>query len=330
VRILGLCNPASGAEPERLEALKRFANAVTGASVQMSVAATRSAADAELALADAALSATDILLVSGGDGTIQHALSWLLHGERPGLSPEKSALPLVALLPAGSTNMTVMDINVRRGWQRSLDSFLGHIDNSNRLAVRRRELINVRDGDRLHAGFFVGAGAIVRGIEYCNNVLWAGGAARHERTAGLAMLRTIWGVLRKQPPFDAVDALTVAASGQNDSKSEHHPKAGALLFAASTLERLLVGVRPFWGAEQAEPLPYVLVDRDAKLIWNLPGLLGVPGFKRPMAGRGFHSHNCTTLTLGSDAVYAIDGELFQPRDSRLELSVSESLRFLEL
>ena len=64
MRILGLCNPSSGARPERLDELKRFAHAVTGASVQMSVAATRSADDAELALADAALEASDILLIS--------------------------------------------------------------------------------------------------------------------------------------------------------------------------------------------------------------------------------------------------------------------------
>ncbi len=328
MRILGLCNPASGAQPERLDALKRFASAVTGASVQMSVAATHSATDAELALAEAALEAADILLISGGDGTIQHALSWCLHGERSTPSARRS-IPLIALLPAGSTNMTAKDINSSRGWQRCLDRFLGHIDTSEILPNASRELVNVRDGDRLQAGFFVGSGAIVRGIEYCNNVLWAGGAARQERTAGFAMARTIWGVLRKTPPFDQIDALKVLANAEQPSAIEHHPEAGALLFAASTLDRLLVGVRPFWG-EQNEPLPYVLVDRDAKLLTNLPGLLGVPGFSRPVADAGFHSHNCTNLVLRADSAYAIDGELFSPQESSLELSVSESLRFLEL
>ena len=325
MRILGLCNPSSGARGERLDALKRFASAVTGASVQMSVAATQSASDAELALADAALEATDILLISGGDGTIQHALSWYLHSDRS----NAGSIPLIALLPAGSTNMTAMDINTSRGWQRCLDRFLGHIDTSQPLPTRSRELIDVKDGNRVRAGFFVGSGAIVRGIEYCNNVLWAGGAARKERTAGLAMLRTIWGVLRRTPPFDQIDALSLRASSYNGSVTEHQPQAGALLFASSTLKRLLIGVRPFWG-EQEGPLPFVLVDRDAKLMRNLPGLLGVPGFSRPVADRGFHSHNCTDLVLSVDSAYAIDGELFSPQENSLELSVSKSLRFLEL
>jgi len=236
---------------------------------------------------------------------------------------------MIALLPAGSTNMSALDINISRGWQRCLDRFLGHIDTSEPLPIRSRGLIDVRDGDSMRAGFFVGSGAIVRGIEYCNNVLWAGGAARQERTAGLAMLRTIWGVLRKTPPFDQIEALSVLANAKNQAVIEHHPEAGALLFASSTLKRLLVGVRPFWGAED-EPLPYVLVDRDAKLFRNLPGLLGVPGFKRPVEGRGFHSHNCASLVLRVDSAYAIDGELFLPQENKLELSVSESLRFLEL
>lgn len=328
MRILGLCNPTSGARPERLDALKQFAAAVTGASVQMSVAATHSAADAELALADAALTAADILLISGGDGTIQHALSWCLHGERSAPSAQRS-MPLIALLPAGSTNMTAMDINASRGWKPCLDRFLGHLDTSETLPTSSRKLVDVRDGNRIHAGFFVGSGAIVRGIEYCNNVLWAGGAARQERTAGLAMVRTIWGVLRKTPPFDQIDVLKVLAHAEQQSVIEHHPEAGALLFATSTLDRLLVGVRPFWG-EQNEPLPYVLVDRDAKLLTNLPGLLGLPGFRRPVANAGFHSHNCTTLVLRSDSAYAIDGELFSPQQGSLELSTSKSLRFLKL
>ena len=143
------------------------------------------------------------------------------------------------------------------------------------------------------------------------------------------MVRTIWGVLRKTPPFDQIEALSILANADQPSAIKHHPEAGALLFAASTLDRLLVGVRPFWG-RQDEPMPYVLVDRDAKLLTKLPGLLGVPGFSRPVADAGFHSHNCTNLVLHADSAYAIDGELFSPQENSLELSVSRSLRFIEL
>ena len=47
MRILGLCNPQSGGKPERLRLLKHFAHSVTGASVQMTVAASDSMEQAE-------------------------------------------------------------------------------------------------------------------------------------------------------------------------------------------------------------------------------------------------------------------------------------------
>ena len=255
MRILGLCNPQSGGKPERLRLLKHFAHSVTGASVQMTVAASDSMEQAESLLQDAQLGPADVLVVSGGDGTIAHACSWLLHGAA---SDSSSGVPTIALLPAGSTNMTAFDINTSTEWQRCLDAFLGHLDSSQVRPKTLRPLVDVVDGDRCHAGFFVGGGAIVRGIEYCNDVLWAGGAARQERTAGLAMVRTIWGVLRKQPPFDQVEELNICAALEDGGERSHNPESGALLFATSTLDRLIVGVRPFWGEQNHGALPYVL------------------------------------------------------------------------
>ena len=74
----------------------------------------------------------------------------------------------------------------------------------------------------------------------------------------------------------------------------------------------------------------MLVERDASLLRGLPGLLGVAGFSRPVARRGFHSHNCAAVVLKTQSAYAIDGELFVPQTGKLELSASKPLRFLAL
>jgi len=335
MRILALCNPTSGGKPQRLDELHavaaRLKSVTTATSPKMSVFATASAQAAERALAEHAPERDDVLLLSGGDGTIQHALSWLLSSATDGQCRTAQELPAIALLPAGSTNMSALDINTSKDWQRALTAFLRQLDAVTPPQLMERRLVSVQDGDQYRAGFFVGAGAIVRGIEYCNEVLWAGGAARRERTAGLAMARTIWGVLRQQPPFDECEAMSVQTTLHTNAQSESlNPKSGALLFACSTLERLLVGARPFWGTATAEPLRYVLVERNAGLWRGLPGLLGLPGFARPVAAGGFHSHNCTRVTLRLDSAYAIDGELFKPREGRLELDVERSLRFFVL
>ena len=336
MRVLCLCNRASGGRPERFDALKDLASK----HARVSVVATSDAESAAGALADFQPGAADVLVLSGGDGTIQQAVTVLLHS----LAPQGSAsdLPMVALLPAGSTNMTALDINTTRRWSAALMRLSRVLATPATGVVKQRRLLTVTDDRVKRSGFFVGAGAIVHGIEYCNSVLWANGAARRERTAGLAMARTIWGVLRAQPPFDEPDLLTVAARSLDpgDERGVLAPPEGALLFASSTLNRLLLGVRPFWGAqpEATNPLRFVLVDRQARLVRNLPGLFGVPGFSRPVAPSGFHSHNCAQLQLGLNQAYAIDGELFQPgraastpaAASELMLDADRELRFLAL
>ena len=85
MKILALCNPTSGGKPQRLDELRAVAQRLnTAASAHMSVVASASAQAAELALAEHALGSDDVLLLSGGDGTIQHALSWLLTPEADG------------------------------------------------------------------------------------------------------------------------------------------------------------------------------------------------------------------------------------------------------
>lgn len=329
MKILALCNPASGGKPERLAALEKLAAGTT--SQALSVVATEDAQAAERALAQHRLGADDVLLLSGGDGTIQHALSWLLHHDSTQSAQDPQELPAIAVLPAGSTNMSAFDINAQKGWQSCLDSFMQQLAAVESATLVDRRLVTVTDGMRRHAGFFVGAGAIVRGIEYCNDVLWVRGAARKERTAGLAMARTIWGVLRQQPPFDELESMSVQDRLRDGvQEAALSPASGALLFAASSLDRLIMGARPFWGVPEQERLRYVLVERDARLLRNLPGLFGVPGFARPIAESGFHSHNCTHVSLHLNSAYAIDGELFKPQDGVLELDVDRSLRFFVL
>ncbi len=54
----------------------------------------------------------DLLVLDGGDGTVQRALSVLFQ------MPE-ARTPRIAILPGGSTNMTACDISGRRSWRES-------------------------------------------------------------------------------------------------------------------------------------------------------------------------------------------------------------------
>ncbi len=83
----------------------------------------------------------------------------------------------------------------------------------------------------------------------------------------------------------------------------------AFLFA-STLDRLLFGMRPYWGQEQ-EPLHVTFVRQQRKhplrsLLQLLSGKGDVLKEKN-----GYHSHNTQVLELLVDDVYVVDGESYR-------------------
>lgn len=287
-------------------------------------------------LATAQLTAADLLVINGGDGSLQAVLSWF--AARYGSSAAAAAShdsPIIAVLPGGSTNMSAYDINQHRRFDACLNGLVEQLTSSTAPIALDRPVLRVVDAQHTRAGFFCGVGAIVQGIEYCHAQLYAAGAQRREFTAGLAMARAIWGVLRKQPPFSDSQPISLAAFGPETVASQTpykvlNPDSGVLMLAASTLQRLLVGARPHWGNEPGA-LRFTLVERDRRGLWfRLPGLLGIGRLPRPLAGAGYHSHNCHRLTLSMSGGYTIDGELFSPETNQITLDAELVFRFLPL
>ena len=149
------------------------------------------------ALDAADLRANDLLVVHGGDGTAQRVLTWfaehLLTRDWPRL----------ALLPSGSTNMSAYDVNRHRRFSRCLQELQWALEHHHDLPLQRRTPVAVAGHFERQLGFFFGSGSIVQGIEYFHAHVAKRGA-RHEAGAGLALLRTVLGIARKQAPFDQV------------------------------------------------------------------------------------------------------------------------------
>ncbi|MEM7220277.1 MAG: diacylglycerol kinase family protein [Pseudomonadota bacterium] len=311
-RAFALCNIASARGERQAALVARYDG--------LQLMPTETEASMREALAGIDWREDDLLAICGGDGTLSAALTELLkiRGQR-----QNAALPAVAALPGGSTNMSAFDVNRTRRLRGCLRALARGLREG--LEITERAVVRVTEPDAARCGFFVGAGAIVQGIEYCHETLYRGGAARVEATAGLAMLRAIWGVLRRQPPFTAAPRLAVCgATGRLESAE------GALLFAGSTLDRLLVGVRPHWGQEPGS-LRWTFVDRAARIGRHLPGLLGAPGFSRPSTAAGYFSHNAEALTLDlAGSGYTIDGELYAPPAAPLEIDARQRFRFARL
>ena len=153
-RVAILSNAGSGRNHRR-DVLLRDLDTLSGVHHRV----TRSAEEVDAALAELLAPAPDVLAVNGGDGTVQAVLTAL---ERRGGSDG----PPLAILPAGSTNMSAHDLRCGGPLHARLVDLLALRDRpvaAWRLAERRPLNISDHAGD-IRVGFFFGLGTIVRGI----------------------------------------------------------------------------------------------------------------------------------------------------------------------
>ena len=152
---------------------------------------------------------------------------------------------------------------------------------------------------------FFGTGAIIHGIEYCRTRIHTKGVA-NEIGPGLAMARTMWGIARGDSRFARAVSVSVAFG-----TAPPEPAEDILILLISSLERLFLGMRPYWGNED-EPLHVSMISADARhLLRNLPTLVrGKPGRHADTAA-GYRSHNVRRISLTLDGPYTLDGEMYQ-------------------
>ena len=260
-------------------------------------------ADISTALDDLAHRSVDIITVNGGDGTVAATLTELFV-RRP-----FPRLPLLALLPGGTTNMTAADIGFRGNQLSSLHR-LGSWARNRKKEIQhiQRHVLRVQSGtEEPVCGMFFGAGTITRGIEYCHANVHSLGL-RDELGPGLTLLRTVWGIARHDPRFAAPVPIAI---GINQPPQDE--PVNTVLLLVSSLERLFLGMHPYWGTESA-PLHFSLVtERPARVLRALPALLRGRPSRHVTRENGYISHNVSELHLLLNGTYTLDGELYEAR-----------------
>lgn len=274
---------------------------------------TESAAELPRALDELLRERIDVLGINGGDGTIHAVLSRLAVDRRA------AEFPVIALIPGGTTNMSARDVNNRPLRLRvALERFLAVADRT----PTPRPVIRIRDGTEApQLGFIFGMGAVVRGIEYCHEHLFALGV-REEWVTGLALLRTAWGIARRERVFSEGVALTARLDAET-----HAGKVS--IFLVSALERLLLGIRPFWG-EGPGALDVTWVAEDARrFLRTFPALLRGRG-ERLAERDGYLSRRSHSIEVTGDGHYTVDGEIYRTTDGSLRLDGFGPLPFVSL
>ena len=272
-------------------------------------------------LADFADRATELLVLSGGDGTVQAALTELIEA-RPFEQP-----PALAIVPRGMTNMTANDVGIhgKRGLRRLFDlQRAGRMEDH----LHRRRLLRVENignhGPQI--GMFFGGAGIYRAIETCRRSIHS---LRFESEFAngltLAMLLVRWFLTGGRD-----DRVLRADRAKVTLDDEAIEERDYLLFLATTLDRLVLRSRPYWNTG-GRPIRYTSIAHPPKRLLCSARRVLYGGEDRRLPSDCYMSRGAETVELKLSSPFTLDGQLFEPDPVRpLVLTAQHSADFVRL
>jgi len=244
----------------------------------------------------------EIIAINGGDGTVHAVLTTLFHHQ------PFDTLPLLAILPSGTSNMNAGDVGLRGNRTAALQKLLAWAEGQGHdPTILTRQVLRVQrapTADPIY-GMFFGAGAIYQGAQVGWKTKQSVGRLG-EVGASLIISRFFLSLLfRRQNSITPIQ-LTIA-------RDEHPPIQGEYLtILVTTLERLFLGLRPYWGTEM-NPLHFTAIRKNPTyLTRTLPSLLFGRAHQYGTPEHGYNSHNAQTLELHMQDGFTIDGEDYRP------------------
>ena len=300
MRVGVVINPLSGGNLNGLGDIRRLIDA----HPQVVHCDVRTPQDVLAALRDFARRKVDLLAVNGGDGTVQAVLTALFHHQPFEIQP------LLAVLQSGTTSMTARDVGFSKSRMGSLKKlFKWAVTGVGDARVISRPVLQVQaPGHQTRYGMFFGAAAIYQGIQYFHQKLNSKGL-RGEVGPGLAILRFLWSAVRQDSSF----IPPVPVSVTMDDGAPHHFDSAVILI--STLERLFLGLYPYWGQEPG-PMHYTAVrSHPSHLLRALPSILRGRSGAHGTPDNGFYSHNAHEIKLNLAGGFTLDGQLYTPENN---------------
>jgi hypothetical protein len=262
-----------------------------------------------------------LLVVNGGDGTVQTVLTELYHGNAFGGSP-----PPVSVLPNGKTNLIALDLGVEGDPVAALERMLAIATSDLDPHLVTRELIALTEGEHSNRpvlGMFLGGAGLADTILYCRHKIYPMGlpnAVSHV-IAGIATVLAVgFGITSKfLPPKPLSVRVSLAADEQLNGKFA--------FLIVTTLEKLVMGGRPVGDSG----LKLMAVDRSG---WTLARAALASLFGKLSKGSvpGVHLENGNIIRIESDSSSVIlDGEEFRAIAGRpIVLRSTAPVNFLRL
>jgi diacylglycerol kinase family enzyme len=269
-----------------------------------------------------------VLVINGGDGTVQATLTELYNSDLFQGSP-----PPVAVLPNGKTNLIALDLGATGDPIEALARVLEIAKGDMAEHIVTRELIalsheqdGVSDSLKPVIGMFLGGAGLADIMLYCRNKIYPLGLPNwlSHALAGLALVVTL--LLGLRAAFLPVRAQPVKVSLLR--QGELHGRYSLLI--VTTLRKLLLGSSLATGS-RAGALQLMVIDQNPWALMRalFAGLFGKLGSKLV---RGVHFGRGDEIRIEGDRSNVIlDGELFQAHTGRpIVLRQTSPLPFVRL
>ena len=265
-----------------------------------------------------------VLVINGGDGTVQSALTELYHGGHFEGTP-----PPVAVLPNGKTNLIALDLGAEGSALEALERILEVAKGDLSEHIVARELIALSDGSegaRPVLGMFLGGAGLAETILYCRHKIYPLGLPNgisHLITAMAVMFSAIFGL-----KADFLPARAKPVSISFIRKGELQGIFSVLI--VTTLEKLLLGGRTGEMAGRGQ-MKFMAVDQSP---WAMIRVIfdSIIGRLGSHAVNGLHIQQGDIIRIDSvKSSVVLDGEVFEANsDTPIVLRSTQPVPFLRL
>jgi diacylglycerol kinase family enzyme len=262
-----------------------------------------------------------VIVINGGDGSVQAALTELHCGDYFGETP-----PPVAVLPNGKTNLIALDLGSEGDPLAALERIVMLAQSDLATHIVQRELISLSEGrdSRPVLGMFLGGAGLADTILYCRHKIYPLGLPNglsHVLTALAVIVTVVLGIRAAfLPPRPSEVRVSLTRGGQYSGRFT--------LLIVTTLERMLLGSKAGPGSGH---LKLMAVEQGPAslfraIVASIRGRLG-----RNML-QGVHIEQGDEIEIEGDRSNVIlDGELFQTSRGRpIVLRTTRPVPFLKL
>jgi diacylglycerol kinase family enzyme len=255
----------------------------------------------------------EVLAINGGDGTISRTLTAFIHAY------QDKTLPKILILRGGTMNVLADNLKI---YGRPEEILMRYIESMS--SVRKSAVVGLASlTDGPHYGFLFGNGVIAAYLEkfYANKSGPLGAVL-------LVAKLFLWALFAKSRFLAFVDE---AAYQLRLNKTISPPSAHSCAIMAATIEKMPMGPKLFAATRTAQgKFQYFSLEMGAhKLALRLPFLLFSGGEGRFLGKISRMISNLEVSRLdGHPQKYTLDGELFEAKDGKVEISLGPMINFI--